>query len=274
MNSKKLLAIHDLSGIGHTSLMAVVPIMYHYGIQTAMLPTSLLSTNTCYPGYYMQDSTKIMQNILRHWCKLGIKFSCIYSGFLGSPEQVDILIEATQNLAEDGCLIVVDPVLADDGELYSCYDNSMVNAMKKAIAIADLITPNYTEACLLTDSPYQSLPEGAMILAMCQQMCASGTNKVIVTSVPADKGTKTYYYDSASGSLQCFECRYIPAFYPGTGDVFASLVTAMLLNGEDIVSAIQFATGFIYDAINRTISIGRDHREGICLDIMLKSVPR
>jgi pyridoxine kinase len=273
MNSKKLLAIHDLSGIGHTSLMAVVPIMYHYAIQTAMLPTSLLSTNTCYPDYYMQDSTDIMHNIMHHWRKLGMKFSCIYSGFLGSHEQVDVLIEATQTLAEDGCMVVVDPVLADDGKLYSCYDNNMVIAMKKAIAIADLITPNYTEACLLTDTLYQSLPQETEILAMCQHMCASGTNKVIITSVPADKGTKSYYYDSASGSLQCFECRYIPAFYPGTGDVFASLVIAMLLNGEDIVTAIKFATGFIYDAINKTLSIGRDHREGICLDIMLKSVP-
>lgn len=269
MNKNKLLAIHDLSGIGHTSLMAVIPIMYHYGIQTSVLPTSLLSANTCYPGYYMQDTTEAMRQIIRHWQQMGIRFDAIYSGFLGCPAQVDILAEAVSTLAAPDCLIVIDPVLADDGDLYSCYDTSMVAAMKQAISLANLITPNYTEACLLTYSPYHHHPDKTEIFTMCKQICSNGTKQVIITSVPDTDGTKTCYYDSDSESLQCFDCRYIPAFYPGTGDVFASLVTAMLLNGEEIVSAIKFATGFIYDAINRTISIGRDHREGICLDMML-----
>ncbi|PKN74096.1 MAG: pyridoxine kinase [Candidatus Cloacimonetes bacterium HGW-Cloacimonetes-3] len=270
MNPKKLLAIHDLSGIGHTSLMAVIPIMYHYGIQTSVLPTSLLSGNTCYPGYFMQDTSAVMQAMIGHWQAMGITFNTIYSGFLGSPRQVEILAEAIKTLAAPDCLIVVDPVLADDGKLYSCYDESMVTSMQQAISFADLITPNYTEACFLTNSAYHQQPETGEIEQICKSLCAMGVKQVIITSIPAGKDTKTCYYHSSKGILNSYDCKYIPTFYPGTGDVFTSLITAKLLNNIDVNTAIREASVFIYEAITKSNAMGRDKREGICLDQMLK----
>ncbi len=267
---KKLLAVHDLSGIGHTSLMAVIPIMYHYGIQTCVLPTSLLSANTCYPGYYMQDTTIVMQQTIAHWQRLGVTFNAIYSGFLGSPAQVNTLAEAVSTLSAPDCLVVVDPVLADDGELYSCYDQSMVTSMKQALAFAELITPNYTEACMLAGAPYHQQPDAEEIERLCMALSTMGAKQVVITSIPAGDGTRTCYYDSRERILKSFDCKYIPTFYPGTGDVFTSLLVAKLLSGVDVISAIKDATAFIYDAILKTNALGRDTREGICLDLMLK----
>jgi len=271
MKIKKLLAVHDLSGIGHTSLMAVIPIMYYYGIQTSVLPTSILSANTCYPGYIMQDNTDMMLKMIRHWQTMGISFNAIYSGFLGNPRQADVLAEVVSSLAAPDCLIVVDPVLADDGEMYSCYDQSMVESMKQAVSYAELITPNYTEACFLTNTAYHHQPDSKEIEQICISLCSLGVKQVIVTGIPAGNDTKTCYYHSGEGILNSFDCKYIPTFYPGTGDVFTSLLVANLFYGVDVIDAIRDATAFIYAAILKTNELGRDTREGICLDLMLKS---
>ncbi|MDD2227978.1 MAG: pyridoxamine kinase [Candidatus Cloacimonetes bacterium] len=263
---KRLLAMHDLSGVGHTSLMAIIPIMYHYGIQVCPFPTAILSANTCYPNYVMQDTTPFMRDTLTHWKSLGIKYDLIYSGFLGSPAQVDILIDAVSSLLTPDGMVVVDPVLADDGELYSCYDESMVTAMKKAIAFADIITPNYTEACFLTATALQAIPSLAEIETICLSLCKMGAKQVIITSIPQQDKTHTLVAYYQEQSLQTYSCHYVPYFYSGTGDVFTSLIIAKVLCNIPITEAIPQVIDFIHAAILETLSCKRDGREGICLD--------
>ncbi|MDD3236404.1 MAG: pyridoxamine kinase [Candidatus Cloacimonetes bacterium] len=271
---KRILAMHDLSGVGHTSLMAIIPIMYHYGIQVCPFPTAILSANTCYPHYVMQDTTPFMRDTLAHWKGLGIEYDVIYSGFLGSPAQVDILIDAVSSLLASDGMVVVDPVLADDGELYSCYDERMVTAMKKAIAIADIITPNYTEACFLTDTELQANPSLAEIEALCLNLNLLGAKTVIITSIPGQDKDHTlvaYYHQQ---SLQTYSCHYVPYFYSGTGDVFTSLIIAKILSNIPISQAIPQTIDFIYTSILETLSYKRDEREGICIDKMLAQLDK
>ncbi|MDD4309549.1 MAG: bifunctional hydroxymethylpyrimidine kinase/phosphomethylpyrimidine kinase [Candidatus Cloacimonetes bacterium] len=143
------LAVHDLSGFGHTSLMVVIPILTRMGVEITALPTSLLSTNTEFPQYVMQDNTLLMEAILKHWKSLSLRFDAVYTGFLGSTDQVELLIKNIPVLKTPNSIVLVDPVLADWGKLYGCYDLRMVEAMRKLVCEADIITPNLTEAAFL-----------------------------------------------------------------------------------------------------------------------------
>ena len=269
--SKRILAIHDLSGFGHTSLMAIIPIMYSRGIQVCALPTALLSSNTCYAGFVMQDTTEFMKSMLEHWLYLGMQFDAIYSGFLGSPQQATVLHDLIDKFCHDSTLIVVDPVLADDGQLYSCYDTEMVHAIKSPLQHADIITPNFTEACLLTDTPYRLDPDEALIDEICDRLSQLGPRHIGITSIPTIDPEQTLlaYYNTAGQGVRIYPCRYIPCYYPGTGDIFTTVLTAEIMNGIPIEIAIQTAIDFVYDAILLSLDVDSPHQEGVCLELML-----
>jgi pyridoxine kinase len=184
MNPKRILAIHDLSGFGHTSLLAAIPIMYAMGIEVAVLPTVLLSANTDYPDYQSLETTTYMARALRHWQELGLSFDAIYSGFLGSEVQVAMLKENLPRLMKPHAITLVDPVLGDNGKLYSCYGHDMVNAMRSLLSISDIITPNFSEAAFLLE---ESLPENidsALLKDWCKRLAELGPQEVIITSAP------------------------------------------------------------------------------------------
>ncbi len=188
MNPKRILAIHDLSGFGHTSLLAAIPIMYAMGIEVAVLPTVLLSANTDYPDYQSLETTTYMARALRHWQELGLSFDAIYSGFLGSEVQVAMLKENLPRLMKPHAITLVDPVLGDNGKLYSCYGHDMVNAMRSLLSISDIITPNFSEAAFLLE---ESLPENidsALLKDWCKRLAELGPQEVIITSAPNHEG--------------------------------------------------------------------------------------
>lgn len=273
LRQKRILAIHDLSGFGNTSLMAVIPLMYKAGIAVTALPTAILSANTCYDSYQELDSTAFMQKCLDHWQKLDLHFDAIYSGFLGNPKQVEIVCNALELFAGTDTIVVVDPVLADDGELYCCYDLQMVSAMRILVGRADLITPNYTEACLLAEFAYKPNPKPADIAVICRKLADLGASTIVITSVPgADKThSNVVLYDARTGHDNVFECEYIPCFYPGTGDVFTAILVAEMINGSDISQSIQCAIAFVKEAILQSQSYDHDTREGVVLEHALKA---
>lgn len=267
---KRILAIHDLSSFGNASLMSVIPIMYRYGIQVTALPTALLSANTCYENYEWLDTTDFMQRSIRHFIGLKREFNAIYSGFLGSAAQVQTVREAIRHMAAADTMVVIDPVMADDGKLYGCYDQDMVLAMRELIAEADLITPNFTEACLLAGFEYHLDYLAEDLDLLCRKLCALGAKTLVITSVPAadGQGSRVLYFTADQG-LRFYDCEYIPAFYPGTGDIFCALLLALKLNGIHIEEAIPRVTAFISEAIAFSMQSAEDPREGVLLESLL-----
>ncbi|MDD2331732.1 MAG: pyridoxamine kinase [Candidatus Cloacimonetes bacterium] len=268
-NNPRILAIHDLSAFGNTSLMAVIPIMYHYGISVCALPSVILSTSTMYEGARKIETTGQLEGFARHWKDLGMSFSAIYTGFLDSPEQVDSISRIVQEFPTK--LVLVDPVLADDGKLYSCYDQDMVPAMRRLVAQADLITPNYTEACLLTGLEYQSDPGKIELEVLCKALVALGAKELIITSLPSQDGSvsRVAYYHGKNGVMSTYTCQYIPCFFPGTGDIFSSILLAEVITGVKVENAIQKAIDFVREAILLTLNQEHKAEEGVLLEKLL-----
>lgn len=267
---KRILAIHDLSGFGSGSLMAIIPIMNRYGLQVTVLPTALLSANTCYADYAWLDTTSFIKSCLEHFKKLSHSYSAIYSGFLGSAAQAQIVLEAIHTFGGPSCYIVIDPVMADDGELYSCYDQSMIESLSALVALADLITPNFTEACFLAGWEYRMDYSEADLERLCQKLHQIGAKSIVITSVPdaAGKGSRVLYSNLDTG-LQSFDCDYLPVFFPGTGDIFCALLLALILNNIGIAEAIPRVIAFIHKAISFSMNSDIDRREGILLESQL-----
>lgn len=269
----RLAAIHDLSGFGRNSLSVVIPVLSTMGIQVCPVPTAVLSTHTGgFEGYSFVDLTDSMEEFLAHWKKLGLEFDCIYSGFLGSPRQVDIIAKFIDDFSANDPLVVVDPVLADNGKLYDTMDQDMVEKMKNLIRKADLITPNFTEAALLLDEAYDLRIGEKEIKDWLVRLSDKGPRVVIITSVPASQGSKNtsvIAYNREDGRFWKVGCVYIPAHFPGTGDVFTSIVTGSLLQGDSLPLALDRGVQFITAAIRASYGYKYPEREGVLLERVL-----
>lgn len=250
--------------------MAAIPIFYSYGIQVAVLPTAILSTNTDYPDYVMDDQTQQMRASIRHWQKLGMKFDAIYSGFIGNPIQAELILEAIASFSHEDTIILIDPVLGDEGKLYSCYNDSMISAMQALLPYADIITPNLTEAALLLGKTWNPQVGEQEVQDYCTQLQARGAHNIVITSVPHLEAQCTavalLLEDS---SFLHLDCAYLPAVYPGAGDVFASVLLAEILAGKAVPEAAKVAVDFVHNGIQKSMQTGQDRRDGICLDLVL-----
>jgi len=273
INTKKtVLAIHDLSGYSHTSLMAIIPIMNTLGISVCALPTALLSTNTEQQGFRMLDCTAETDKFLQHWKEIKLSFTAIYSGFLGSDKQVELVIKAIEMFSKSKPLIVIDPVMADDGKLYDCFDKNIVNSMQKLISYADIITPNLTEAAFLLNEKYNPNISYNQVKDWCRKLSDYGAKQVVITSVPVnnDKSrTAVVCYDKVTEKFSKITCQYLPVNYPGSGDIFTSVLTCFLLKGFSLPSAVRKATNFVCKAIGITMQQNTPQQEGIALEKVL-----
>ena len=272
----RVAAIHDLSGFGRASLTIVSPVLSAMGIQVCPLPTSLLSTHTSgFAGYTFLDLTEEMRKVIRHWKELNIEFDAVYSGFLGSSDQVSIVSDFIDSFRKTDQLVVVDPVMGDDGKTYGPYGPDMVSAMKQLMQKADIITPNYTESCFLLDEPYREEITEQEIKEHLRRLSGKGPAKVVITSVPL-KGRKghsyVYAYDKVFETFWRVSCSYIPASYPGTGDMFTSVLVGSLLQGDSLPIALDRAVQFVSLAIRSTFGYGTPRREGVLFEKVLYSL--
>ena len=273
--SKKIVAIHDLSGVGRVSLMAVVPILSSMGFQVCPLPTAILSTHTQYPVYSFLDLTDEMVRIIEKWEQLEIRFDAFYSGYLGSPQQVQIVEDFIQKFRRSTDLVVVDPVMGDNGNLYKGITEEMVTEMKKLICLADIITPNMTELCRLLDIPFQEKMSDAGLKDALKALSDKGPSIVIVTSVPVQDdphSTSVYAYNRFGNRYWKVTCPYLPAHYPGTGDTFTSVITGSLMQGDSLPIALDRATQFILQGIRATFGYEYNNLEGIMLEKILHNL--
>lgn len=265
-HQKRVAAIHDLSGFGKCSLTVALPILSAAGIETSALPTAILSTHTGgISGYTYHDLTEDMRPVMKHWKSLDIKFDAIYTGFLGSFEQLDIVKEFFDAFRQEDNLILVDPVMGDNGELYTVFTREFAVGMRMLCQKADIIVPNLTEAALLLDEPFHPGPyTHAYIESLLRKLGALGPQKVVLTGVyfkEDELGAATY--DRTTDTIDYVFTQKIPGYYHGTGDVFASALLSALLNDFSLIDAAAIAVHFTTDSIRRTYKAKTDYRFGV-----------
>lgn len=270
---KKVAAIHDLSGFGRSSLSVVIPILSTMGVQVCSVPTAVLSSHTGgFEGYSFVDLTDHLGEYIGHWKKLAIDFDCIYSGFLGSPKQIDIISQMIDDFSHNNPLVVIDPVMGDNGELYTTMGTEMINKMKMLIKKADIITPNLTEAAYLLGEDYTENISEAAIKDWLVRLSEMGPKIVIITSAPDKSSSKNMCvmaYNREDNRFWKVCCFRIPVHFPGTGDIFTSVIIGSILEGDNLPIALDRGVQFVNEAIR--VSYGYDYpeREGVLLEKVL-----
>lgn len=271
----KVAAIHDLSGIGRCSLSVILPTLSAQGIQVCPIPTAILSAHTGgFGDVVLRDLTDYISPALAHYKQLNYKFNCIYSGFLASTSQIDHCLEFFEYYKD--ALKIVDPVMADHGKPYKTCTPELRSRMSELVAIADIITPNITEAAmLLGENPLQPDVTMQRIKSFLVRLSELGPKIVVITSVFSDGKSYNVGYDREHSKFWRVPYSLINANYPGTGDVFASVLTGSILRGDSLPIAMNRATAFLELAIKTTYSYSTDTREGImlenCLDFLISN---
>ena len=269
---KRVAAIHDISCFGKCSLTVALPILSAAGIETPVIPTAVLSTHTGgFTGFTYRDLTDDIRPVANHWSELGLEFNAVYTGFLGSFEQIDIvsdccdLIKKTSESKNISTLFIVDPVMADAGKLYSIFPDDFPKEMRKLCEKADIIVPNVTEAALLLDIPYNSGPHTEKeINSMLVSLSDLGPERVVITGVDYGNGRLgAASYNAVTSETAFASSEKIDPMYHGTGDVFASALLAALLHDASLAQSCETAVRFTVDAIKRTKEAGTDCRFGV-----------
>jgi pyridoxine kinase len=268
---KRILSVHDISCVGKCSLTVALPIISSFGIEAAILPTATLSTHTAFGSFTFHDLSEDIAPICKVWKSEGIEFDGIYTGYLGSKEQIDLVLGIFKDFGE-GKLKFVDPAMGDNGKLYKGFDESFAKEMARLCAAADVIVPNLTEACFMLDKPY--IAEGydeAYIKDMLVSLTALGCKKAVLTGVgftPDKLGC--YGYDAESGEFWCdFNDRKSQSFH-GTGDVFASVCFASVMNGKSLRDAGAFAADFVCESIEATLTDDKPIWYGVNFEKVIK----
>ncbi|MFA6679560.1 MAG: pyridoxamine kinase [Candidatus Methanomethylophilaceae archaeon] len=263
---KRVVAIHDISCFGRCSLTVALPIISATGVECSVIPTAILSTHTGgFTGYTYRDLTEDITPIVDHWKSLGLKFDAVYTGFLGSFEQIDIVSDVFDRLRENDTLIVVDPVMADNGSLYTIFPKNFPKGMRRLCEKADVILPNITEAVLMLDELYKEGPyDKEYIEDLLKKLGTIGAKKIILTGVYFTKEKLgAVAYDVETGKISYSFRDTIPGYYHGTGDVFGSAVVASLMNGLSLSRANEIAVNYTAGSIQRTRNAGTDIRFGV-----------
>ncbi len=263
---KRAAAIHDLSGFGRCSLTVALPILSAAGIETAALPTALLSTHTGgIDGYTYLDLTDEMVPFINHWKSLALDFNAIYSGFLGSIDQIAIVSDFIDQFKKSGTIVLVDPVMADNGELYKVFTGEYVEEMRKLCRKADILVPNLTEAFLLLEKEYLPGPyPEAVIEELLIGLSELGPSRIVLTGVfrnETELGVATF--DSKTRITGYTFSGRIPAYYHGTGDVYGSALLAALLNDFSLKESASIAVDFTVQSIERSFRAKTDYRFGV-----------
>ena len=250
--NKKVLTIQDISCVGQCSLTVALPIISACGIETCVLPSAVLSTHTGgFSGYTFRDLTEDMPAICAHWEKENIRFACIYTGYLGSAKQIAYVKDIFARCGEEGCLKIVDPAMADNGKLYVGFDSAFVQEMKLLCAQADVVLPNITEACLLTDTPYLETYTKQDIQMLIDKLKALGAKSVVLTGIGYKDG-KTGVVVSEQSQDNYYEHEKLEKGCHGTGDIYASAFVGSLMRGKSAFEAAKISADYTVACIKAT----------------------
>lgn len=267
----RVAAIHGLAGFGRSSLAVVIPTLSSMGVQVCPVPTAVLSTHTGGLGdVEYRDLTDYIRPCVEHYKRLDLEFEAVYSGFLSNPSQAD---DMKAFIAEyPHALAVVDPVMGDHGKPYRTCTPALREKMRALVQSADIITPNPTEAYLLLGETYQHEPFTRQKLkSMLARLSELGPRYVVITGVEMSSGEcANVGYDKGQNAYWYVGYDYVPIAYPGTGDIYASVLTGSMVTGDSFPIAMDRATRFVELAIKITFSYGADTRYGVMLEKCLE----
>lgn len=255
MSYKKILTIQDISCVGQCSLTVALPIISACGIETCVLPSAVLSTHTAgFSGYTFRDLTEDMPSIKEHWMQEGIKFDAIYTGYLGSTKQIEYVEDIFASTASENCVKIVDPAMADNGNLYPGFDEAFVEAMKGLCQEADYVIPNITEACFLTGVEYKEEYDRAYIDQLLEKLTALGCKNIIFTGISYAEG-KTGVVVFENGEYSYYEHDKLGKGCHGTGDVYASAFVGAFMRGKSAYDAAKIAADYAVECIKETAKL-------------------
>ena len=272
MTTPRVAAIHDMSGFGRCSLTVAIPILSAMGVQCCPLPTAFLSTHTGgFEGFTFLDMTDEMPKVADHWASLGLTFQAVYSGFLGSERQIGVVEDFIRRFRGPDTVVVVDPVMGDYGRVYQTYTAAMCSGMARLAELADVITPNLTEAALLLGQPYETLPAGeAGLRQITERLSLEGRRSVVLTGVTGGEDqVGAGCLDRETGKCSVFLTQRVPGSYSGTGDLFASVLLGALLKGESLDAAASRAAIFVQRCAAATARAGGSEVEGVRFEGLL-----
>ena len=272
MPTPRVAAIHDLSGFGRCSLTVAIPILSAMGVQCCPLPTAFLSTHTGgFEGFTFLDMTDELPRAAAHWKSLGLDFQAVYSGFLGSERQIGIVADFIRDFRSAGTVAVVDPVMGDHGKVYQTYTPAMCAGMSRLTELADVITPNLTEACVLAGVPYRVDMTDDELEVLCAKLCARRATKVVISGIPRGDLLANYVYERSKEPFVCSHKR-IGKDRSGTGDVFSSVILADAVNGVDFATSVRKASAFVAKAVKRTVEMGIPEKDGLAIEEVLSDL--
>ena len=268
MPTPRVAAIHDLSCFGRCSLTIALPVLSAMGCQCCPLPTALLSAHTGFTGGSFLDLTEEMQRIADHWARIDIHFDGIYSGFLGSAAQIGTVRQFITRFRGTG-LVVIDPVLGDHGQAYRTCTPELCNGMRRLAESADIITPNLTEASLLLEQSYETI-QAIDPAEIVRRLSLEGRRSVVLTGYSTGDGqTGALCFDRADGSIQAVQVQRVPRDFSGTGDLFTSVLTGVMVKGVPLIQAARTAADFVQSCAARTLAAGNTDGEGVDFEPLL-----
>lgn len=272
---KTVAAIHDLSCHSKSSLTVVIPTLAAMGVESSVLPTALLSTHTDgYENYAYVDLTDTMHAVIDHWKRLALRFDSIYSGFLGSYRQIETVSSFIdwQRAGGHEPLVLVDPVMGDQGKPYGPMTSEMIARMHQLVSKATVITPNLTEAALLLHEPFDSYLSVEAAAEWAFRLGEIGPRHVAITSVMDGTDGIVVAYDAETGEVRNFRQAYAPVSFPGCGDFFASILCALLVKGRPFFTSVDQASLVVSQAVHETWETKREIREGVALELVISTL--
>ena len=269
MSTPRIAAIHDLSCFGRCSLTIALPVLSAMGCQCCPLPTALLSAHTGFSGNTFLDLTVEMGRIADHWAAMDLQFDAIYSGFLGSADQVDTVARFFSTFKKSSTAVIVDPVMGDHGTAYRTCTPELCRGMRALAENSDVITPNLTEAALLLDRPYEEI-QRTDAYEVVRRLSVGGRRSVVLTGYSSESGqTGALCFDRDSGESKAVQTPREPQDFSGTGDLFASVLAGGVARGVPLFQAAQAAADFVRDCIARTLAEGLTEQDGVDFEPLL-----
>ncbi len=252
-NNKRILTIQDISCFGKCSLTVALPLLSAMGVETVILPTALLSTHTLFKGFTCKDLSDQLIPITDHWKKEGITFDAIYTGYLGTEEEIDTVLRIIDEFRTKDTMVIIDPAMGDNGRLYPAFDEHYAKKNASLCAVADIADPNITEASYLTGLPYRETYPEEYAREMLRAMAGLGTRMPILTGVSLQEGkTGAMGYDTEKDEFFAYQNERIPAAYHGTGDIFSSVLAGALVQGLERTDALKIAADYTALTIDET----------------------
>lgn len=270
-NQKKLAVINDFSGFGRCSLAVEIPIISKLKIQCCPVPTSIFSNHTGFDSFFYVDFTESMPPYMDEWKKLDLQFNGICTGFLGSARQIRIVEKFIKEFRTENTVVVVDPVMGDYGHLYPTYDPAICERMQRLVRCADIITPNLTEACILTDLKYNENYKNAELDEIAKKLSEMGPKKIVITGIIRGMYVCNFCYEDGRESYMIKTAR-VGTQRSGTGDIFSSIVAADAVNGVDFHESIKKASHFVKRCIQKAIDMDIPVTDGVPFEELLGSL--